>query len=581
MINKTIKVLLLTKNSSLEKRICASLSYEQTRVFKVICLQEKGTALELINNVSIDVILLDLSVTNEESGAFVKQLRHYSPKAIVISLCSPNDRVISMQTMTQGAYDVIDKQCLAQNWLMRMLGYNLLRAQTLKFKQLNTKTLYRICNTLQLGIMVSDLFGKIIYTNSTFNSITGYGAEKPLRHHWMTQIRGEDRVRLLSEWQDAEKDQKIVCSDVSLLHQNRQVCAIRITSTPINKLEKSYGYIVTVEDLTEQKNKAKFIYPLTKNSVNCLPATTAQLTLDAMGDAIVSTDINNKVLYLNQAASALTGWNQHEAVGCLLTDIFKIKQHATAGSAELTLSSSQQEQRTIDFILVRKDGVEIPIEESARSILNGLGQIIGAVFIFRNVTQSQLKVKKMTHLAQHDPLTGLPNRLLFQERLNQAILLAKRHKKKLAILYLDIDLFKEINDLHGHELGDKLLCSVANRMTDTVRLSDTVCRQGGDEFLILLSEIKHTNDATAFSSKLLHSLIKPHQINGKKISLHMSIGICVFSHAGEVNYHKMSEEKLSDVLIDNADKAMYKAKSHGHDGYQLFKEPIPLLNEYQ
>jgi diguanylate cyclase (GGDEF)-like protein len=113
-------------------------------------------------------------------------------------------------------------------------------------------------------------------------------------------------------------------------------------------------------------------------------------------------------------------------------------------------------------------------------------------------------------------------------------------------------------------------------MTDAVRLSDTVCRQGGDEFLILLSEIEHADDATTFSNKLLRSLINPHEINGKKISVHMSIGICIFPLGVEVKYQKISENKLCDVLIDNADKAMYQAKSRGHNCYQLFKKSIPL-----
>tara|TARA_R110000737_G_scaffold56052_2_gene80001 strand:- start:257 stop:1885 length:1629 start_codon:yes stop_codon:yes gene_type:complete len=540
------------------------------RVFKVTWVKETGTALELINNLSIDIILIDLSVTNDKSTVFVQQILQNSPTAFIILLGSTNNRAIAMQTIAQGAYDVIDKQCLGKNWLVRILGYNLLRAEDFKFKQGSTKTLYRICNTSRLGIMVSDLFGSIIYTNGTFNRITGYSAAKPLRHHWTARIGYEDRMRLLREWQDAQKDDQFICSDVCLLHQYKQECEIRITGTPIDKLEKSYGYIVTVEGLTEQVNKAKLMSPFTKNKAKFLPATTAQLTLDAMSDAILSTDINSKVLYMNHAASLLTVWEHHEAVGCLLTDIFNIKESATAGSADSTLSQSQRYELTIDCILIRKDGVELQIEESARSIVNELGQNIGAVFIFRDVTQSQLNVLKMTHLAQHDPLTELPNRLLFEERLNQAIVLAKRHNKKLAVLYLDIDLFKEINDLHGHELGDKLLCSVAKRMTDAVRLSDTVCRQGGDEFLILLSEIEHTNDAATFCRKLLHSLIEPHQIKDKKISLQMSIGICIFPHDGEINDHKDSEEKLSDVLIDHADKAMYQAKLRGHDGYQFF-----------
>ena len=387
----------------------------------------------------------------------------------------------------------------------------------------------------------------------------------------MAQIYDDDKNRLLTDLQAAQKNNTIVCSDVCIIYQSKQLCQVRVTATPIAKNKKSYGYIITLEKLSKRDNKAKLTAGFTKTRRVLLPATTAQLTLDAMSDAILSTDINDKVLYLNQAASILTGWDCSEAVGLLLCDIFKIKESASAVIAKSTLAQSQREQRPFDCILVRKDGVEIQIEESARTIFNELGETIGVVFIFRDISQSQLKAIKMKYLAQHDPLTGLPNRLLFQERLNQALVLAKRHNKRLAVLYLDIDLFKKVNDLHGHELGDKLLCSIANRMTDAVRQSDTVCRQGGDEFLILLSEIEHPDDAATFTSKLLHTLINPHQLNGKKISVHMSIGIRIFHHDIEAP-QQASEGKLSDVLIDNADKAMYQAKSRGHDGYQIFKQ---------
>ncbi len=568
MINKTIKLLLLTKNSSLAKRISASLSYAQIRVFNVTWGQEKEQILKLVNRTAFDIILLDLSVAKNEFTDIVKQLLHYSPRSIIILLCNDNDRPIAMQAMTQGATDVIDKNRLGQNWLMKVLGYNLVRAQAFKLHNDSTKTLREICFTSQLGIMVSDLFGNIIYTNPAFNGITGYCVDQCKGHHWTSQIPYDDRARLIREWQDAQKDNQIVCSDVSLIHQNTYTFQIRVIATPIEKQKKLYGYIVTIEDLTERDDKAKFA-SFTKDGLDLLPATTAQLTLEAMSDAILSSDIDNKLLYMNKAAATLTGWNHHEAVGKFLSDIFKIKASTTTPSAETYFL--QRQQQNIDCILVRKDGVDVPIEKSTRPIINEFGQKIGAVIIFRDITKSKLTAIKMTHLAQHDPLTGLPNRLLFQERLNQAIVLAKRHNKRLAVLYLDIDLFKQVNDLQGHEIGDKLLCSVANRITDAIRLSDTVCRQGGDEFLILLSEIGHAKDAATFSNKLLNSLISPHHIKGKKISIHMSIGIRIFYHDDEAKEHHGSEGELSDILIDNADQAMYQAKSHGHDGYKVFK----------
>jgi diguanylate cyclase (GGDEF)-like protein/PAS domain S-box-containing protein len=281
-----------------------------------------------------------------------------------------------------------------------------------------------------------------------------------------------------------------------------------------------------------------------------------------MDDAVLSTDINGKVNYLNQTASRLTGWDSADAIGCSLADMFQLKASFLDDPLQIfigpALQSNQNMEAIKDYILQRKDGSQISIESSAKPIVDEHGVKKGTVMVFRDVTQAKEMTMKITHLAEHDPLTGLPNRLLFQERLSQALALAKRHDKLLAILYLDIDLFKDINDMHGHELGDKLLCTIAKRMVESVRGSDTVCRYGGDEFVVLLSEIEHPDDAAKFSCKLLSCLARPLSIEGKEICVSMSIGISIFPNHGDI----------SDGLIDYADKAMFKAKANGRNCYQ-------------
>jgi diguanylate cyclase (GGDEF)-like protein/PAS domain S-box-containing protein len=290
-----------------------------------------------------------------------------------------------------------------------------------------------------------------------------------------------------------------------------------------------------------------------------MPATIAQLTLDAMDDAVLSTDIDGKISYLNQAASKLTGWDSADAIGYELADVFQLK--ASFDDYHLPifirpgLQSNPNMQALKDCILQRKDGHETSIEGSVKPIIDELGVKKGCVMVFRDVSQAKEMTKKITYLAEHDTLTGLPNRLLFQERLSQALALAKRNDKLLAILYLDIDLFKEINDEHGHVVGDKLLCFIAKRMIKAVRDSDTVCRHGGDEFVVLLSEIEHPEDAEKFSHKLLSCLARPLLVEGIEICVSMSIGISIYPNHGDI----------SDGLIDYADKAMFKAKANGRN----------------
>jgi diguanylate cyclase (GGDEF)-like protein len=184
----------------------------------------------------------------------------------------------------------------------------------------------------------------------------------------------------------------------------------------------------------------------------------------------------------------------------------------------------------------------------------------------KSLTKKTEKAKiRMTHLAQHDALTGLPNRLLLNDRLNQMITLADRQNKLFAVMFLDLDGFKQINDLYGHLVGDQVLQIVAKRLSDSVRHSDTVCRQGGDEFVILITEIEHPEYAMSgmekTAKKILLALTKPYVINEIEIQSSVSIGISFYPSNG----------LDAQALIQNADTAMYRAKEAGRNNYQFFE----------
>jgi diguanylate cyclase (GGDEF)-like protein len=171
----------------------------------------------------------------------------------------------------------------------------------------------------------------------------------------------------------------------------------------------------------------------------------------------------------------------------------------------------------------------------------------------------------MTHSAQHDFLTGLPNRMLLNDRVNQAIVLAPRHNKKVAVLFLDLDGFKHINDSLGHPIGDKLLQSISKRLVSCVRSSDTVSRQGGDEFVVLLSEMEQQEDAAISAIRVLEAVAEAHSIDHHDLHLTASIGVSVYPDDG----------LDAETLIKNADTAMYQAKENGRQSYQFFK---PAMN---
>lgn len=167
---------------------------------------------------------------------------------------------------------------------------------------------------------------------------------------------------------------------------------------------------------------------------------------------------------------------------------------------------------------------------------------------------------KMAYMAQHDFLTGLPNRALLTDRLVQSIALAKRHGKKVALLFVDLDRFKQVNDSLGHAVGDQLLQSVAKRMEACIRHSDTVSRSGGDEFVVLLTEVEELQDASLIAEKMMKAMAKPHRIDGHRLHVTLSIGISLFPDDG----------KEVETVLRNADTAMYHAKKSGRNKYQVF-----------
>jgi diguanylate cyclase (GGDEF)-like protein/PAS domain S-box-containing protein len=255
------------------------------------------------------------------------------------------------------------------------------------------------------------------------------------------------------------------------------------------------------------------------------------------------------------------GASDSQKVAILFTDITERKR------AEAALRASIRELRETESAL-RTAQAALSQEKAALAahvlqLQEANENLIAATLEAHTLAQEIEKARtRMAHLAQHDALTDLPNRILLDDRLTQAISLAQRHDKQFALMFLDLDRFKIINDSLGHAVGDQLLQSVAKRLTAVVRSSDTVCRLGGDEFVILLADIEHAQDAAQTAQKILDALTAPHRIDQFALQITVSIGISLYPQDG-LN---------ADVLIKNADSAMYQAKAAGRDNYQFFGE---------
>jgi diguanylate cyclase (GGDEF)-like protein/PAS domain S-box-containing protein len=282
----------------------------------------------------------------------------------------------------------------------------------------------------------------------------------------------------------------------------------------------------------------------------------------------MSVDLTGAVTYVNPAAAALTGWSQEAAAGRPFDQVFRIVDHETGDRSRnplrLAMTLDTIVGLTPDCLLVRRDGARTAIEDSAAPIRDADGRVIGAVIVFRDVGAALATSRWMSHLAQHDVLTGLPNRLLLRDRITEAIALGRRRRKPVAVGFLDLDGFKAVNDSLGHAVADQVLQAMAIRLRESLRESDTVSRYGGDEFVVVLPEIEHAGDADLVALKLLRSVARPLGIESHVVHVSASLGVSVYPDHGDD----------AATLIAKADRAMYEAKRSGHGTYR-FARPSP------
>jgi diguanylate cyclase (GGDEF)-like protein/PAS domain S-box-containing protein len=294
----------------------------------------------------------------------------------------------------------------------------------------------------------------------------------------------------------------------------------------------------------------------------------AQSTLDCIADALICTNMAGNITFLNPVAGGMVGWPLKEAAGRYLTEVFRIVDATTRKEILDPMARAAAENLTgklpPNCVLIHRDGHEVFIEDSVAPIHDGDGKVTGAVIAFRDVSEARAQGEQLAHLAEHDLLTGLPNRLLFCDRVGQAISLARRLARRAAVLFLDLDGFKHINDTLGHAAGDEFLKSVANRLLNCVRAPDTVSRQGGDEFVMLLQDLQKPEDAAATARRTLQAVTEVCLADHRELHVTASIGISVFPDDGlDV-----------ETLIRNADAAMYQAKKNGRQTYRFFSAEV-------
>ena len=336
-----------------------------------------------------------------------------------------------------------------------------------------------------------------------------------------------------------------------------EVCLRRKDGRPVWLLESVHAlggdggeeiFEGTVIDITDRK--------VAENALRDSEAR-YRLMAENSTDMISRTTHDGRLLYASDAVRTLLGYEPSEMVGRSVYTFIAPDDHYVIRRSSAALVEGPQ---TFSYRIVRKDGSTVWFETTSRALIDGeSGEVTEIISVSRDVSERRRAEEQIEYQAYHDALTQLPNRLLFRDRLTMALAHAKRQQSALAVMFLDLDRFKFVNDTLGHSLGDELLRAIAARLESVLREGDTIARMGGDEFTILLGDLQQAEDAANVAQKLLDVIAEPVRVEGHELYVTTSIGIALYPNDGD----------SAETLLKSADSAMYRAKESGRSGYQL------------
>ncbi len=398
----------------------------------------------------------------------------------------------------------------------------------------------------QVGLALTDMNGKMIDINPFFSKLIGYTREEILNLSYWDITPKKYKYQEKKQLEQLLEKNYYGPYEKEYIHKDGHLLDVRLYGCLLNNDKQSFIWS-SVEDITKEKKNEKTLKE-------------ASLVFEHTHEGIMITDADTRITRVNKTFTQITGFTLEEVVG-KNPNILQSGSHDHEFYKNMWNSINSHGKWYGELNNRRKNGEYFTTLQSITAVNNGDGLVSGYVSIFSDISERKNYEKKLTHLATHDALTSLPNRLYFHDNLNQAINVAKRNKYKIAVLFLDLNKFKEINDTLGHEVGDHLLKEVAKRLKECVREEDTVVRLGGDEFLIILPELNSSTDALEIAQKIIGKVEEPFSIGENTLIPSISIGISIYPDHGED----------ADTLVKFADKAMYIAKQKENDGYELYK----------
>lgn len=407
-----------------------------------------------------------------------------------------------------------------------------------------------LCNMVHAGFLTLDEKGRTLEINQAGIAMLGKERTHLIGKHFIAWLAENDRSQFLDYLHQVFLSREQLAIELRIRAPNNMQRDVRLESRVMESADRVPSCHMVMTDLSDRR-KADEAFSLVSS------------VIENVAEGVMVTDGYRIIRSVNPAFEKTTGYTISEAIGNTPA-ILKSGHHGKDFYREMWESLNNNGRWQGEIWNRHKNGDIYPEWLSISTVKDSQQRVIHYVGIFSDAHTQEYVLERLQYLAYYDGLTGLPNRRLFLDRLSVSLSHARRDRQMLAVIFVDLDEFKQINDTLGHKTGDEVLVAVTERMKRCLREGDTLARLGGDEFTVLLPVIFHLDDASSVARKFLECCAEPLHIDGKELHITASIGISIFPKDGED----------ADTLLNHADIAMYQTKGAGRNGFSLHGEKI-------
>jgi len=542
--SRPIDILLVEDNPG-DARLVEVLLLEQAPLdFRFVWTESLAAAIAKVTQQRFDVALLDLSLPDSQGLETLTRLRAFAPMLPVVVLTGHNDDALAIQAVQQGAQDYMVKGLGSIDLLRRSIRYAIERAATEANLRRSESQFRAVFENAGLGVAMIDKDGRLFSLNPSLIEMLGPNSQNsPL----LDVIHPDDRQSVIDPmWALLGGDRDSLRQELRLEPSMDHPIWVSMTMSLVRGADQAPQFAVAlIENIGARKALEE-------------QQRLAARVLEATSEGVFITDAEEHIIHVNPAFTRMTGFEPEDAEG-KTPAILASGRHGADFFAAMWSSIKASGTWQGEIWNRRKTGELFAAWLDISAVRDEGGRVSNYVSVFSDITSRKETEEKLTHRAHHDPLTGLPNRALFLERLDHAIARAQRNQLLVGVLFLDLDHFKQINDSLGHLVGDALLQQVSERLIHTVRAEDTVARMGGDEFTLILEDITDFRDAAKVAQKILQQFSIPFELAGQPHRVTTSIGVSLYPADGD----------SVPALLREADEAMYASKKQGRDSFRF------------